>query len=286
MIVILVTGASGGIGSALLTELTAAGHEPVALHRDPDATAAASANGRRAVTADLADPSSLPAALDGADALFLVCGMGPLQTQYEINAVDAARAAGVARIVKLSVWRADEELTDIARLHRPVEVAIAASGLSWTFLRPNFYMQNFSRRLGDSIREHGMFAQPAIDGAISFVDTGDVARVAAHVLTTPGHDGATYALTGPEALTYADAAKVLADELGRPVRYVAQPHDTARAAMLAAGVPVFHADAQISVARAYRDGGAGTVTSTVPDLTGRPATTFVDFVRANRSLFG
>jgi uncharacterized protein YbjT (DUF2867 family) len=131
-----------------------------------------------------------------------------------------------------------------------------------------------------------MFSFPLVNAPISFIDAGDVAQVAAHVLTTAGHDGRVYHLTGPEALTYPEAAAVFAAVLGKPVRYVGLPDDQARAAMLNRGVPEFHADTLIEVARAYRSGGADTVTSTVPELTGRPAAGLADFVSRHRDVFG
>ncbi|MFB9193400.1 SDR family oxidoreductase [Actinomadura verrucosospora] len=282
---ILVTGAGGAVGSALLEILRTAG-QPVraAYHAQRDVDQAAAA-GLDAVRIDLGRPATLPPALRDADAVFLVGAMGPDQTRHELNLVEAATAAGVSRVVKLSVWRADEELTPIARLHRPAEAALQESGLRWTFLRPNFYMQNFSRQFAASIRSAGRFAQPRADAPISFVDVRDIARVAAHVLTTDGHDGRVHAITGPEALTYDDAAGVLSQVLDTPVRFVGLSDADARAAMLERGLPAFHADALIEVSRAYRDGGAETVTTTVRDLTGREPTTFEQFVRDHRSAF-
>ncbi|MEV6055998.1 hypothetical protein [Streptomyces sp. NPDC052107] len=137
-------------------------------------------------------------------------------------------------------------------------------------MRPNFYLQNFLRQ--PSIRAAGEFSLPLIHAPISFVDVGDIAHVAARVLTTEGHDGRVHDLTGPEALTYAEVADEFSHVLGRPVRYVGLPDDEARAAMLRGGMPEFHVDALMEVARAYREGGAETVTSTVPDITGvRPS---------------
>ncbi|TVT55847.1 SDR family oxidoreductase [Amycolatopsis rhizosphaerae] len=280
---ILVTGASGNVGSALLTHLRAEGVATRAAYRDPGKTAEANESGWQAVTLDLGQPETLAPALDGVDAVFLLGAMGPEQTAQELNLVDAARAAGT-RVVKLSVWRADEGLTPIARLHRPAEQALSASGLSWTILRPNFYLQNFLRQ--PSIRQAGEFSFPLVNAPISFVGAGDIARVAARVLTSDGHDGRIYDLTGPEALTYVEAAEVFSGVLGRPVRYAELADDQARVAMLNRGMPEFYVDALIEVARAYRNGGADAVTSTVPDLTGRAALRLADFVRQNRDVFG
>ncbi|MEV6115235.1 hypothetical protein AB0L59_22645 [Streptomyces sp. NPDC052109] len=186
-------------------------------------------------------------------------------------------------MVKLSDWRADEGLSPIARLHQPVEQALVTSGLSWTILPPDFYLQNYLCQ--PSIREAGEFSLPLITAPMSFVDVGDIARVAARVLATDGHHGRVYDLTGPKALTYAGAAEEQSDVLGRPVRYVGLQDDEARAAMLSRGMPEFHVDALTGVARAYRDGGAETVTSTVADLTGRAPLGFTDFLRRNRNSF-
>ncbi|KUN07208.1 hypothetical protein AQI95_11210 [Streptomyces yokosukanensis] len=279
---ILVTGASGNVGGALLQCLRAAGAATTAAYRDPRRTDQVRGAGGQAVTLDLAVPDTLGPALDGVETVFLLGATGPAQTTQELNLVEAARVVG-ARVVKLSVWRADEGLTPIARLHRPVEQALIESGLPWTVLRPNFYLQNFLRQ--SSVREAGEFALPLINAPISFVDAGDIARVAAHVLTTDGHDGRVYDLTGPQALTYDQAAQEFSAVLGRPVRHVGMPDDRARAVMLGRGMPRFQVDALIEVARAYRDGGAETVTPTVADLTGRAPSGFADFVRRNRHVF-
>ncbi|MGW5664042.1 SDR family oxidoreductase [Streptomyces sp. NPDC003758] len=279
---ILVTGASGNVGTALLTRLHADGVAARAAYRDPHTTAQVIESGGQAVTLDLTMPDTIGPALDGIEAVFLLGATSPAQTTHELNMLAAARAVGV-RVVKLSVWRADEGLTPIARLHQPVEQSLVTSGLPWTILRPNFYLQNFLRQ--PSIRDAGEFSLPLITAPISFVDVDDIARVAARVLTTDGHDGRVYDLTGPKALTYAEAAEEFSDVLGKPVRYVGLPDDEARVAMLSRGMPEFHVDALIGVARAYRDGGAETVTSTVADITGRAALGFADFVRRNLNFF-
>jgi uncharacterized protein YbjT (DUF2867 family) len=269
---ILVTGASGNVGTALLRHLRAIGAPVRAGSRRPAADG---------VLLDLDRPETLGPALDGVDTVFLLGPTGPDQTRQELNLVQAARAVD-ARIVKLSVWRANEGLSPIARLHRPVEEALA--GTRHTLLRPNFYMQNFLRQPG--IRAAGRFGTPLIMAPVSFVDVDDIAAVAAHVLTTDGHDGRVYDITGPQALTYEDAAAVFTEVLGKPVRYEGWTDEQARATMLDRGMPEFYVDALIDVARAYRHGGAETVTSTVKELTGRDATGLADFIRRHRDVFG
>lgn len=211
--------------------------------------------------------------------------MSPAQTEHELAVVAAARAAGVGRVVKLSVWRAPDRLTPIAQLHRPVEEALEAAPVTWTFLRPNFYMQNFSRQMAAGIRA-GVIAQPVSRAPISFVDARDVAGVAATVLTSGGHDGRPYDLTGPRALTFEQVAETFSGALGHSVRFDPRSDEQARAGMLDRGLPPFYADALIDVSRAYRDGGAQRVTAAVEELTGRPPRSLEQFIADHRAAFG
>jgi uncharacterized protein YbjT (DUF2867 family) len=282
---ILVIGAGGSVGSVVLGELRNGGHQVRAAYHDPAAAQRDAGAGHDAIALDLSEPGTLTAALDGVGAVFLLSATGPEQAAQGLGVVRAAQAAGAERVVQLSVWRADEELTPIARQHRPVERALEASGLGWTFLRPNFYMQNFTRQMAASIRQDGSFAQPDSAAPISFVDNRDVALVAARVLTSAGHDGQVYDLTGPQALTYDQAAGVLSDVLGKPVRFTGLTDEAARAGMLQRGLPESYADALIEVSRAYRNGGAERVTPTVRDLTGSEPTSFAQFVRDHRAAF-
>lgn len=280
---ILVIGAGSSVGSVVVGELRTSGHQVRAAYHDPAAAERDMSAGHDAVAVDLSEPRTLAPALDGVDAVFLLSATGPGQAAQGLNVVRAAQAAKAERVVQLSVWRADEELTPIAAQQRPVERALEASGLGWTFLRPNFYMQNFTRQMAASIRQDDTFAQPDSSAPISFTDNRDVAMVAARVLTSPGHDGQIYDLTGPQALTYDEAAAILSEILGRPIRFTGLTDEAAKAGMLRRGLPESYADALIEVSRAYRDGGAERVTTAVRDLTGSEPTPFAQFVRDHRA---
>lgn len=191
---------------------------------------------------DFAKPETLRPALEGVDTVFLLGTGGLGQAEREINVVNEARAAVVKRLVKLSVFGAAGEHFTFAKIHREVERAVEASGLAWTFLRPNGFMQNFVNHMAGSIRTQSAIYQPAEDARISHIDARDIARAAAQVLTASGHEGKAYELSGPQALSYADAASTLSTVLGKPIRYVALPDDAARAGMLAAGMPEFYVD--------------------------------------------
>jgi uncharacterized protein YbjT (DUF2867 family) len=281
---ILVIGAGGSVGSVVVSELRTSGQQVRAAYHDPAAAQRDMSAGHDAIAIDLSDPGTLAPALDGAAAVFLLSATGPEQAAQGLSVVRAAQAAKAERVVQLSVWRADEELTPIARQQRPVERALEASGLGWTFLRPNFYMQNFTRQMAASISQDGTFAQPDSSAPISFVDNRDVAIAAARVLTSAGHDGRVYDLTGPQALTYDQAAAILSEILGRPIRFTGLTDEAARAGMLRRGLPASYADALIEVSRAYRDGGAERVTTAVRDLTGSEPTPFAQFVRDHRAV--
>ncbi|WP_328617038.1 NmrA family NAD(P)-binding protein [Amycolatopsis sp. NBC_00355] len=282
---ILVTGAGGNVGGALVAQLQASGIPFRAAYHSAEDARKAAKEGIDAVAVEMAAPSTVRAALDGVSRVFLLGAMSPEQVRNESNVVEAAISAGVEHIVKQSLWRADEELTPIARLHRPVERLLEESAVDWTFLRANFYMQTFSRNWADSIRSANIFSSPLIRGPIAFVDVADVAAVALRALTEDGHAGKAYALTGPEALTYDQTASVLSDVLGRVITYQGMTNEQALSVLPQFGVPVFEAEALVGVCNFYLDEGAETVTTTVAEITGRPPTSFREFAEANRDLF-
>ncbi|UKD52334.1 SDR family oxidoreductase [Amycolatopsis sp. FU40] len=282
---ILVTGASGNVGSALVKQLRAAEVPFRAAYHSAEKAKKAAADGIDAVTVEMSDPATVQPALAGVSKVFLLGAMSPGQTGNESNVVEAAVSAGVSHVVKQSLWRADEELTPIARLHRPVERMLETSPLSWTFLRANFYLQAFSGNWAGTIRSGNFFASPLIRGPIAFVDAEDVARVAFRSLTEDGHAGKAYALSGPEALTYDEAAAVLSEVLGRPIAYRGMSNEQALSALAEAGMSSFHARALVEVCNTYLDGGAETVTSTVEDVTGQRPRSFREFATAHRHCF-
>lgn len=283
---ILVTGAGGNVGRPLLDELAAAKVPARAAYHSPDKVTRARTAGRDAVAVDYARLDTLRAALDGVEAVFLL-GSGAMgQTEGETNVVRAAQSAGVHRIVKLSVIGAAEEEFGFARTHRPVERAIEESGLAWTFLRPASYMQNFVNFMAPTIRTQHTIYTLIPDSPFNHVDTRDVARVAATVLTRGGHDGKAYTLTGPRSFSYREAAATIGAVTGTPVQVVGVTEADARAGMKANGVPDFYADYLVDLDRWYESGKADVVTSSIRDLTGREPTTFEEFVGDFADAFG
>ncbi|NUP06956.1 MAG: SDR family oxidoreductase [Polyangiaceae bacterium] len=279
---VLVTGAGGTVGSSLVAELRHL--RPRLAFRSADKEARAKAEGHETIRLDYGSPASLDRAMDGIDAVFLLGSGGLGQEQAECAVVSAAKSAGVRKVVKLSVWSAPEEAYEIAKIHRAIERFIERSGLAFTFLRPNGFMQNFSNHMAGSIKS-GAFYQPAAEAAISHVDVRDIARAAAGALTTTRHEGKGFDLSGPEAISYARAAAVLSEVLGKDVRYVAVSDDAAKDAMISSGMPGFYADYLIDLNRHYRTGAGAAVSPAIEELTGRAPTSFQSFVEAHVHAF-
>ena len=174
----------------------------------------------------------------------------------------------------------------IGRWHHQVEKELEASGLTWTFLRPHHFMQNLLTQAEYVIRD-GVIYSASGDGKIPYVDGRDVAAVAAVTLTTPEHHhGNTYVLTGSEALSYRQAAAIISAVIGKPVRFVDESPDEARARRIREGVPPAVIESILAIAAYQRAGGKTvTITSTIADLTGRPPLPLAEFVREHESSF-
>lgn len=234
---ICVAGAGGTVGSELIKQLESAKVPFRAAYFSKQKADAARAKGIEAVVLDYNRPETLRAAFQGCDRLYLIGPNEVHQTQLERNAVEAAKAAGVRHIVKQSVLGAAEEAFSFARIHRPVEKAIEASGMAWTFLRPNSFMQNVVTFMSDTIKAESAFYSASGKAKIAHVDVRDIAAVAVKALTEPNHAGKAYALTGPEELSYDELAAALSKALGRTVRHISLPSSELKNGMLAAGMP-------------------------------------------------
>ena len=205
--------------------------------------------------------------------------------ELELNAVEAAERAGVRRIVKMSAIKAAPDApTTIRRWHGEIEQRINRSGIAYTHLWPNAFMQNF-RRFAPLIREHGEFYAPVGDARISLVEIEDVAAVTVAALVEDGHEGETYEITGPAAISYAECAAILTQELGREVRYVSVSDADARAALVEAGIGPKAAQALVEIDGLFRTGFGAPVTDVVERVTGRAPRDFHTFVRENAALF-
>jgi uncharacterized protein YbjT (DUF2867 family) len=282
---ILITGATGTVGAEVVKQLVADAQPVRALVRDPQRAARALPGEVELFRGDLLDADSMAEALQGVERMFLLSPPSERMLELETSAIAAARAARVAHLVKLSVINADPAARSFfEREHGKAEEAVRASGLTFTFLRPNFFMQN-ALRLAGTIKSQGAIYQPAADAAASYIDTRDIAAVAAKGLTTRGHEGRIYTLTGPEALTQAQLAEILSRAVGKPIRYVDVPRDAGKQAMLDVGVPQWQAEAVSQLMDDLRAGRMARVTDDVREVTGRVPRTFEQFAHENRAAF-
>jgi uncharacterized protein YbjT (DUF2867 family) len=277
---ICVTGAGGTVGSEIVKQLKQAKASFRAAYFSNKKAEAARARGIDAVTIDYNRPETLGAAFRGCDKLLLIGPNEQNQTQLELNAVEAAKSSGIRHIVKLSAMRVEEEAYLLATtIHRPVEKAIESSGIAWTFLRPNGFMQNFVTYMGDTIRSEGVFYSASGEAKIAHVDVRDIAAVAVKALTEQGHEGKAYALTGPEALTHDEIARELSSVLGRSINHIDLSPSDLKNGMLAAGSPEWYADLLLDLERYYREQQGSKITGDIKQVTGRDPINFKQYAR-------
>jgi uncharacterized protein YbjT (DUF2867 family) len=279
---LLVTGATGNIGSHLVRALVGAGADVRALTRDPARAAGLPPQAELAV-GDLGEPSTLPAVFSGIERLFLLTpGM---VTVNVANAVAAAREAGVRHVVHLSSSNVlGDPMPLMGRWHHEREEMVRASGIPFTILRAGGFMSN-ALEWRDSLRE-GYVLDPSGPGRYAPIDTADIAAVAAVALTSDGHEGAEYVLDGDELMTCADQVKILGDVLGREieVRQAASPEEVVRA-RFAAGAPKVLADALVEAYTRARADVTGSRSDDATRLLGRPTATFRDWCERHAGLF-
>jgi uncharacterized protein YbjT (DUF2867 family) len=270
---ILVTGASGTVGSEVVKALGGSGAKIRAGYRTRPQNIP---SGVESVALDFDDRDTVAAALMGVETVFLLSNM----VEPEKKVVDEAKRAGVKRIVKLSVNGAAEEKFTFARWHRAVEKHIEASGLAWTFLRPAGFMQNFFNYMGETIRKQSAFyTATGTKGAGAHIDARDIGAAAARVLTGKGHEGKAYELTGPRAITYDEAARTLSRAVGREIKHVPITPEQFKQGALQMGMPEPYVDALVDLDRAYATGALTSVTPVVKQLTGRDPITFEQFAK-------
>jgi uncharacterized protein YbjT (DUF2867 family) len=283
---ILVTGATGTIGSELVRLLVDRGEPVRALVRDPARAASVLPDRVQLFRGDLTDPASIDEAVLGSSKLFLLGPPDERLVELEANVIDAARrACCVEHVVKLSAIHADPASpARFCAWHGQSEQHVRDANLPHTFLRPNFFMQN-TLGLAAGIREHGTIYQPSGGARGSYVDARDVAAVAAAALTRRGHAGQTYTLTGPEALSYADIAAILSRVAGKPVRFVDVPRDTAKPALVSTGMPEWLAEGVLELMDLMRAGKMDAVTDDVERVTGAKPRTYEQFARDHAAVF-
>lgn len=278
---ILVTGATGNVGKELIPLLLEAGQSIRVLTRDERKVAHLDPCVGR-VLADLDQPETLRAAVNGVERIFLVT----FETRQDVHVIEAARRAGVRHIVKLSTLEAAEHKIQVGKWHYEREEQIRASGLEWTFLRPGMFMSNSREWWAETIKGQGsVFFPGGKRGRVAPIDPRDVARVAALALTQRGHSGQAYELTGAELFTIGEMVQGIATVLGKPIRYVSIPPIAAKLFMLKTGMDKVLVKALMEMLASLRRDEGAIVTDTFPRLTGQPPRTFEAWCREHIQAF-
>jgi uncharacterized protein YbjT (DUF2867 family) len=283
---ILVTGATGLNGGELVRRLWAKGVPVRALVRS---RAKAEGLSRlpmvQVVEGDMARPDTLAEPLRGIERALLISSSDPTMLDVQSNFIDAAKKAGVRHVVKFSGIMPDiDSPFRFARMHGEIERRLERSGMDFTHLRPGEFMHAYFRQV-PTILARGALFLPMEEARIASVDIGDIAEVASVVLTTSGHEGKIYPLTGPEALTMTEVAERLSRATGKTIRYVNVAPEEVRKAQLAAGMHPYLVDALAELFAERRKGKEGQVFPTVQNILGRPPTPFEAFASRNAQIF-
>jgi uncharacterized protein YbjT (DUF2867 family) len=277
-VTILVTGARGHVGGAVLTELLAAGQAVRASSRDPKPGELP--DGVEVVRADLTEPASLPGALAGVRKVFLYA-----HPQAAAQFAAAAREAGVEHVVLLSsssVLFPDAESNPIALQHITVERVLEGAGLGWTFVRPGYFATNTLR--WPSIRTERVLRTAFPEGTASLVHERDIAAIAVRALLDDAHRGAAYPVLGAGPLTVREQVAAIAAALGEPVRLDEVDVDTYRSELLTQ-LPEVIVDRLVQAQGHVRVLPAELATDAVPEVLGRPALTFAEWTRDHAAAF-
>lgn len=282
---ILVTGATGSNGSELIRQLSPRGVPIRAMARKPPGDPNALAPNVEFVAADFDDEASLTKVLEGVESAFLTTNSSERVASQQLCFVQAAANAGVRHLVYLSQLHArPDSPVRFLRYHAVVETALAYSGMAYTNLRANLFMQGLLA-FAPSIQSQGLFSVPVGDAKVSLVDVRDIAAVAAATLTGTGHEGKSYDITGPEALTHKQLAAQISAAIGKPVAYVDVPDVTMRRNLLSFGMPAWQADGLIEDYEHYRRGEASDISNDVQKVTGRASRPFSTFLHDYKPAF-
>lgn len=276
---VLVTGATGNVGAAVVRHLLDRGESVVSGVRDVADSAVVAGSERRVF--DFQNRSGWSDALAGVDRLFLLRPPAISDVQQHLfPVVDLALQKGVRHIVFLSLQGVQ---FTTATPHHAVEKRLRALKAPFTFLRPNFFMQNLSTTYAAEIRERSEIAVPAGRARTAFIDTDDVGRVAAHVLTEPGHLGEAYTLSGEQSLNYDNVARLLSAELGHEITYTRPSPEQYADLLRGRGFPQHYIDVQARIYKVVRLNVSALPNRKVRALTGVPATTFAQFAHRERT---
>lgn len=279
---ILITGATGSNGTEIVKRLAERNIPVRAMVRDRANLVIPNVE---VIEGDFDRPETLQSALAGVKRAFLLTNSSENAEAQQIAFIDAAKQSGVEHIVKLSQFKADANSPGrFLRYHAAVETALQASGIAYTFLRPNLFMQGLLN-FRSTIASQNAFYAAAGEAKVSLVDVRDIAEVAVAALTEAGHEGKTYDLTGSQALTHAEIAEQLSTALGRKITFVDVSPEAMHDALLGVGFPLWQADGLIEEYAHYRRNKAAEVTSGIQDAIAKEPRSFATFTRDYAEMF-
>ena len=283
---ILVIGATGNVGGGLVPALLEKGASVRALVRDESKARGLWDGSVEIAVGDLARPESLNAAFEGVSRVFLLTAGTEDQVEMARNAIDAARRSGSPHIVRMSAFVPEPALdTILGRQHAEIEQELKSSGLTYTILRPTFFFQN-TMMAAQTVASDGVVYIPFGDGSAGMIDVRDIVDVAVTVLTTRGHEGRTYTLTGPASISFHDVASGLSKALGREVSYVPVPVEAGVQAMVGMGISEYVANTFGEIFPNFAANGADRATGDVKKVTGHEARSYETFARDFAGVFG
>ena len=237
------------------------------------------------VEGDMAHPETLTVPLRGVERAMLISSSDPAMLEVQSNFIEEARKAGVKHVVKLSgIMPELDSPFRYARMHGEIERRLEASGMAFTHLRAGEFMHAYFRQVPSIVAREAFFL-PMEDAKIASIDVGDIAEVATTVLTSPGHEGKIYPITGPEALSMAEVAEKLSVATGKRIRYVNVAPEEAKKAQIAAGVPPYTADALAELFAERRKGKEAQVSPVIQTIFGWRPTSFEEFAIRNAAIF-
>jgi uncharacterized protein YbjT (DUF2867 family) len=282
---ILVTGATGYNGQELVRQLTALGQRVRALMRNPADAAKLKIPNLEVAAGEFDKPETLEAALQGVEKAFLLTPVAERFPQWQKDFIEAAQRASIKHLVKFSAMGASSTSeSELLRLHHKTDVILRNSGVPFTILQPNSFYQNIFSSVA-TIKAQGKFYLPFKNASQSLVDIRDISALAAKVFTSAGHEGKTYVVTGPEALTFQQVAEKLSSVLGWKIDYTDVPLSAAADGMRQSGMPEWNVRAVSELLGYFASGAAATVMDTIPRVLGRPAISFEQFASDHRATF-
>jgi uncharacterized protein YbjT (DUF2867 family) len=278
----LVTGATGDVGARVVEQLLQQGERPRIFVRDAQKARSCCGDRVEVFVGDLGDPASLRPALAGIDALFLV-NSGPEIPVRDQAAAEAAKDAGVKRLVKLSSMDVEQGLA-IGAWHEQGEAAVRASGIPFTFVQPTGFMSNLMA-WAKSIQNEGIVRSSTGDGRRAFIHSADIAAVAVKALTTPEYTGESLPITGPEALSFAEATAKIGSVIGKRLAFETISDEEARQRYSAVSGSAAETEAHVALWRAIREDRLAKVTDNVERILGRKPITLDQWAKENAAAF-